>query len=247
MSSNQPISDSRKSLASKIFQPLVWTTIGALTALVAVRFLYPNAENVKINFFGKQLEVAVKNKQVTHEELLNEIFAKDFARAGAVDWVKKNQGLYPFTDTALVEKFSEMLPDRPPASQQETLQQRTERLQKAIEKVPSVRELRRKSKDREAPFQPVGEIIQVKYQKSGTKGRAFVPYGSYLVGRVIELYDQAEEKLLTLRCEEGISGADGTKVLLNPNQFKYLFGSIAPGMVNAIVIEVSNSKQLSNL
>lgn len=229
------------SVKSTVVVCIVSALAGAVL-LWAVAKYFPQAEEVKIDF-GKDgaVGLSIKNGKTDYEAVLTSMFSKPFARAGALDWLKREQGLYHIEDRGLTRKLSEMLPERLPDGKEETLEARSERLDQLIRKYVVIGDLRENADASKPPFQPVGRRVQIGVpEKGGEQPRqyyAYVPFNSNLAGKRIEVLNPANNQSLVLLGRAAIEVSDtvNVDVQLNELQATRLFSRVPHSKIKALV------------
>ena len=63
---------------------------------------------VKWKFGENELEIDLEKDVESAPTLMSKIFSEDFSRDGAIGWLKKNHGLYHFSDPGLADEIKEL-------------------------------------------------------------------------------------------------------------------------------------------
>ena len=140
---------------------------------------------LSIEFPAGKIKIDAKLPKVNYEQLLEEIYSKEFSKAGLMGWLNQKK-VFSFTDeslvTALNKDFCDPIPDEP-------LDKKLDVGRKCASQ-PVAKKLRELAKSKEVPFHYVGVVVKVGIPKLDDQqpvGRASVCKNSEFLGQKIQL------------------------------------------------------------
>ena len=140
----------------------------------------------------------------------------------------KEKDFFHYKDRGLAERLSDELSDTHPQGNDESMEQRTNRLNLVIKDNPLIADLRNRARQYKSPFQYIGTPVQVGVP-SGNRPQSptvYVAFDSEFAGRVVEIRNPKNEKHLTLRAIGAFHPTTTVDFQMNRRQAIYLFGRV---------------------
>ena len=200
--------------------------------------------DLEIKSGDKSAKLAVKGGAVDYEKVLETIYANDFLRGAARQWLSDKHGVVAIADTGLASaierKACDKIPDAPWQSKIQAL--------KACAETPRNSQLRDLAlRRRAAPFHPVGAFTRMSIPDHK---RDIPPTGGAnicdrdLLGRKIEVYNPELSKSIYVTPTGHIpcSGVAeiGTHLHLHPDDAAKLFGGFRPTGIHMVYVQQSS-------
>ncbi|MYC12574.1 MAG: hypothetical protein F4Y39_02475 [Gemmatimonadetes bacterium] len=141
---------------------------------------------------------------------------------------EKEKDFFHYKDRGLAERLSDELSDTQAQGNDESMEQRTNRLNRVIEDNPLIADLRDRARQYKPPFQYIGTPVQVGIP-SGNRPQSrtvYVAFESEFAGRVVEIRNPKNEKHLTLRAIGAFHHTTSVDFQMNRRQAIYLFGRV---------------------
>ena len=182
--------------------------IGLSTTLLAI-LIHDEDKN--------SVQLQVENNKVEDGAVLDSIRRKE-----------TEKDFFHYKDRGLVERLSKELSDTHPQENDESIEQRTNRLNRVLEDNPLIADLRGRARQYKSPFQYIGTPVQVGVP-SGNRPRSptvYVAFESEFDGRVVEIRNLKNEKHLTLRAMGAFYPTTAVDFQMNRRQAIYLFGRV---------------------
>ncbi len=206
----------RSDLIKIVFGGVALLVIGLLVGRTIPQT--PAVEAVSITFpAGAAVELTTSTPEVSHEALLEEVFADGTMREAVVDWLRARD-IFSLEDDGLVDAIGSRLCDPIPES---PLARRTAAARECADG-PLASRLRDLAERRAVPFHHLGITVRVGVPEDRPpRGSAAVCEGSDLQGETVELTSGSGDSLVvdaawgTYSCTEE-EGAEYPDIQLNP-------------------------------
>jgi hypothetical protein len=222
---------------SSTWKTVLISSLAVILVLWGINHFNPDYETLKISFPNGNLEVEIKNSQLNSEQLLSKIFTTEYSKAGAIDWLRRNQKVFHISDRDIPIEYAKMLPNLT----DEAFADRTKRLQNIIQSNSVLADLREKSKQKLPPFQFIGRETKIGVPRVEDQPRPYymhVRFNSQLAGKRIKIRNPYnEEKYLILKARAAIEESADVEIHLNKDQAVYLFSRVNK-KADGIVIEL---------
>lgn len=239
---------------SRTAQPLFSTTVwlGLILAVVTIAafvvFQISGAQSLQLSHDGKTFKVSLAREPLTAHQLKKlltgggespesaQAFRAMLAEAGYVpidaelsaDVVEKLKlkGLLPIDKPGIADELAKRFEKAYGGGEGQDLFDRHRKMQKALESLPSLGELRTRARDQDSPFQPIAGLAIGSLPKE-VRARpacdAVVKVSNKaLVGTVVTLVNPKDiQRTLTARVQGGVTDASDTVLFfLSESQFK---------------------------
>ena len=206
----------RGDLIKMVFGGLALLVIGLLAGRAIPQA--PTVEAVSVTFpGGGAVELTTSAPEVSHESLLEEMFADGSTRNAVVDWLRARD-FFSLDDDGLVDAIGTRLCDPIPDS---PLARRTAAARECADG-PLASGLRDLAERRAVPFHSLGRTVRVAIPEDRPpRGSAAVCEGSELHGERVELTSDSGDSLVvdaawgTYSCTE-VEGAEYPDIQINP-------------------------------
>lgn len=188
-------------------------------------------------------QAQIENNKMQLTEVLDSIESRELA-TGETSVSMREKGYFHYKDRRLSDRLSAELSDTHPEGDDESIEQRTNRLNLVLADNSLIADLRDRARQHLPPFQYIGTPVRVGVP-SGNQPRSstvYVAFESEFEGRVVQIRNPKNERHLTLRAIGAFHPTTAVDFQMNTRQAIYLFGRVNT-TVRAVVFILPPSTQ----
>ena len=154
-----------------------------------------------------------------------EVMEDDMSKTS--EWMKKN-GFFHYTDSSLADRLSAELSETHPEGNEESTEQRANRLKLVLKGNPLITDLRDLARQYKPPFHYVGTPVQIGVPDGNQpkSQNVYVALESEFEGRVVQITNPKNERHLTFRAIGAFHPTVSVDIQMNTRQAIYLFGRV---------------------
>ena len=156
----------------------------ALMGIIWFGMSNANSKQLKISIGDASLEMQAENMEIRHEELLDMVYADNFARGGLIEWLANKQ-IFEVANPDIVDVIATKVCAPIP---EDDWEMKLHFGRDCAEK-PIVAELRRRADHRRVPFHYIGDIVTVGVPENPrpSQGRAYACRDGIFWGKNVRL------------------------------------------------------------
>ena len=181
-----------------------WTsylTAGAVGFVAALVLCWAwqgmSSQKLAISFpGGLALDLQAEGDQISHVDMLEQMYAEQFSRAGLLGWLRE-KSIYQISDREIAAALPGLCEEMSP---QDPLQERL-RKQQACAQIDVISDLRALASDRDVPFHYVGQEVRIGVPSEDDQPaprRANACSGGGWHGQDVELTNPLNERQITI-------------------------------------------------